>query len=360
MEYKHKYTRLTYAYITYAVAIICGLSLLSSCTSDNDDNPGKPGYDGVPLVILDTDIGSSTDDLFAMEMLYRYMDEGRCKLLGVVVNRMGDDYAALADVMNTYFGHGSIPIGMERGGIKNPSVFIDYRNLYKHTTETGELMFKRTLSDYSQLPNGWELYRRLLASQPDHSVSICSTGFVSSLVQLLVSEPDDISPLSGVELVSQKVKCLYLMAGVFTSSEEPDYNFLQDPTYAKLLFEHWPRSVDVVFSPMEVGNEIEYRPETVISDISWTDIHPIKEVYKKYNCDTGQKMWDPMAVIQAVEGDEVFTLSERGIVTLTPNAGTIFTPSATGNHRYQKPGTQEWCQAMLEKIRKSLLQSRRE
>ena len=49
--------------------------------------------------------------------------------------------------------------------------------------------------------------------------------------------------------------------------------------------------------------------------------------------------------------DEVFTLSERGIVTLTPNAGTIFTPSATGNHRYQKPGSQAWCQAMLEKIR---------
>lgn len=339
--------------IMVVAIVVCSFSMLTSCSSDNDDTPNKKEYDGVPLVILDTDIGSSTDDLFAMEMLYHYMDEGRCKLLGVVVDRMGDDYAALADVMNTYFGHGSTPIGVERGGIINPQVFIDYRNLYKHTTEKGEQMFKRTISNYSQLPNGWELYRRLLAAQPDHSVSICSIGFVSSLVQLLASEPDDISPLSGVELVSQKVKCLYLMAGVFTSSDEPEYNFLQAPTYAKLLFELWPRSVDVVFSPMEVGNEIEYKPETVISDISWTDIHPIKQVYMKYDCDTGQKMWDPMVVIQAVEGDELFTLSERGIVTLTPYSGTIFTPSATGNHRYQKPGTQAWCQAMLEKIRKS-------
>lgn len=339
--------------IMVVAIVVCGFSMLTSCSSDNDDTPNKKEYDGVPLVILDTDIGSSTDDLFAMEMLYHYMDEGRCKLLGVVVDRMGDDYAALADVMNTYFGHGSTPIGVERGGIINPQVFIDYRNLYKHTTENGEQMFKRTISNYSQLPNGWELYRRLLAAQPDHSVSVCSIGFVSSLVQLLASEPDDISPLSGVELVSQKVKCLYLMAGVFTSSDEPEYNFLQAPTYAKLLFELWPRSVDVVFSPMEVGNEIEYKPETVISDISWTDIHPIKQVYMKYDCDTGQKMWDPMVVIQAVEGDELFTLSERGIVTLTPYSGTSFTPSATGNHRYQKPGTQAWCQAMLEKIRKS-------
>ena len=339
--------------IMVVAIVVCGLSVLTSCSSDNDDTPNKKEYDGVPLVILDTDIGSSTDDLFAMEMLYRYMDEGRCKLLGIVVDRMGEDYAALADVMNTYFGYNSVPIGVERAGIRNPQVFIDYKNLYNHTTEKGERMFKRTISDYSQLPNGWVLYRRLLASQPDHSVSICSIGFVSSLVQLLASEPDDISPLSGVELVRQKVKCLYLMAGVFTSSEEPDYNFLQDPTYAKLLFELWPRSVDVVFSPMEVGNEIEYKPKTVISDINWTDIHPIKQVYMKYNCNTGQKMWDPLAVINAVEGDGVFTLSERGVVTLTPKVGTIFTPSATGNDRYQKPGTKAWCQEMLEKIRKS-------
>ena len=41
----------------------------------------------------------------------------------------------------------------------------------------------------------------------------------------------------------------------------------------------WPREVDIVSSPMEVGNEIEYKPETVINDINWTDIHPIKQVY---------------------------------------------------------------------------------
>ena len=334
--------------------LICGSSLLSSCTTENEDNPAQSEqkeYKGVPLVILDTDIGSSTDDLFTMEMAYRYEDEGRCKLLGIVVDREGEDYAALADVMNTYFGHANVPIGLERNGIKTPRVFIDYRNLYKLTTGKGEPMFKQTVSDYSTLPDGWKLYRQLLASQPDHSVSICSLGFVSCLTQLLASEPDDLSPLSGVELVRQKVKCLYLMAGIFTSSEEPEYNFLQAPEFAKKFFELWPRDVDAVFSPMEVGNEIEYKPETVISDISRTDIHPIKQVYMNYNCDTGQKMWDPMTLIQAVEGDAMFSLSERGIVSLTSKIGTSFTPSATGNHRYQKPGSKAWCDKMLEKIR---------
>lgn len=316
-----------------ALVLVCCLTLLSSCTVDHGDNPVSPeppGYQGVPLVILDTDIGSSTDDLVAMKMLYLYADEGRCQLLGVVVDRNGDDYAALADVMNTYYGYAHVPIGVERGGVRDPGVFIDYRYLYQHKNSQCKLMFKRSVSDYSALPNGWQLYRQLLASQPDHSVSICSVGFVSNLVQLLHSEPDDFSPLTGVELVRQKVKCLYLMAGVFTSSEEPDYNFLQDPTYAKLLFESWPHEVSVVFSPMEVGNEIEYRPEKVISDIDWTDIHPIKQVYLKYDCDTGQKMWDPMVVIHAVEGDSMFTLSCLGVVNLTPECVTVFTPLATG------------------------------
>ncbi len=53
-------------------------------------------------------------------------------------------------------------------------------------------------------------------------------------------------------------------------------------------------------------------------------------------------MWDPMAVIQAVEGDDLFTLSPRGSVSLTPQAETLFTPSATGNCRYQLPGTADW------------------
>lgn len=109
-------------------------------------------------------------------------------------------------------------------------------------------------------------------------------------------------------------------------------------------------STDDLFA-MEMGNEIEYIPETVISDINWTDIHPIKQVYMNYDCDTGQRMWDPLTVIHAVEGDAEFLLSERGIVTLTPKNVTIFTPSATGNFRYQKPGSKAWYDEKLEKIR---------
>ena len=323
--------------------------MMVGCNKGNSTE--EPQQADVPLIILDTDIGSSTDDLFAMEMLYRYEREGRCRLLGVVVDRMGEDCAACADVMNTYFGRGDLPIGLERNGIENPSVWIDYKAMPTYTNDNGSSMFERSVSDYATLPEGWRLYRRLLAAQEDHSVSIVSTGFVTALAQLLQSEGDEFSSLGGAELVRRKVKCIYLMGGVFGTSVEPDFNFAQGITFAQAFFDLWPQEVDMVFSPMEVGQEIEYVPDSVIADVAWTDIHPIKQVYMQCDCNTGQMMWDPMVVIQAVEGDTVFSLSERGTVTLTPQAETLFTPTPTGNCRYQKPGTAAWNARMLRKIR---------
>lgn len=333
-----------------ATIVIFASSMLTSCTED-DDNENSKEYKGVPLVILDTDIGSSTDDLFCMEMLYRYADQGRCKLLGIVVDREGEDCAACADVMNTYFGYGNLPIGLVREGIPNPTVFINYQALPNCQKADGSPMFNRSVSDYSSLPDGWQLYRRLLAAQPDKSVSICSVGFVTCLSQLLESGPDNYSNLSGVELVRSKVKCLYLMGGSFPRAVEPDYNLGQGISFSQTFFRLWPSDVEIIFSPGEVGDNIDYLPEQVLADISWTDEHPIKQVYMTCECDAGQRMWDPLTAINAIEGNGLFMLSERGTVSYTSTGKTIFTVSATGNCRYQFSGDNTWNSTMLEKIR---------
>ena len=345
---------MTKLWMLAAILVFGAMTALTSCSNDDDPTGRQDEYAGVPLVILDTDIGSSTDDLFALEMLYRYEDEGRCRLLGVMVDREGERNAAFADVMNTYFGHGDVPIGLVRDGIKEPKVWIDYAHVADTKDGEGQPMFRRTVADYSSLPDGWQLYRRLLAAQPDRSVSIVSVGFVTCLAQLLTSGADEYSSLTGVELVRRKVKCIYLQGGMFGEAEEPDFNFAQGITFAKTFFQNWPQEVDMVFSPMETGQEVEYTPEQVIADVSWTDVHPIKQVYMQCNCNTGQRMWDVMPVVQAVEGDALFTLSQRGTVRITDQAETIFTPSATGNCRYQLPGTEAWAAQMLEKIRNAI------
>ncbi len=334
-----------------AMSLMLTALVLFSCAKEDDPVPHKIVYDGVPLVILDTDIGSSTDDLFAMDMLYAYQELDLLKMIGVVVNREG--CADLADVMNTYYGHGDMPLAVVKNGLKNPKVWIDYQDMASYKDEQGNLMFKTSIEDYSKLPDGWELYRKLLAAQPDGSVTICSIGFLPCLAQLLQSGPDKYSALNGVELVRQKVKKIYLMGGVFGKAVEPDYNFLQGIDFSLTFFALWPSDVDMVFSPGEVGDDIEYVKDEIFYDIDWTDIHPIKEVYKRCNCETGQKMWDQMAVLPIVYGDELFYMSERGFVKLTEKGETLFTPSPAGNARYQKPGTTQWAEEILEMVRNS-------
>ena len=307
-------------------------------------------------IILDCDMGSSTDDMFALMMLHRYMDMGRCNLIGVVVDRMGRANADIVDVLNNFYGHPDVPIGLETDGQKDTHVWITYHNLPYARGTDGVPMFKRSVGDNGTYMEGYKLYRKLLASQPDRSVTIASIGFVTTLARLLQSGPDEYSPLNGVELVRKKVKDIYAMGGVFGKAVEPDYNFLQAIDFSLKFFELLPKEVDVVFSPGEVGDPLDYRPELVISDMSWTDLHPIKWTYQFLNCDTGQKMWAPQAVINAVEGDDFYKLSERGFVTLTPAGETLFTPDPKGNCRYQFPGDRTWCDTVLKYIRLMAIQ----
>lgn len=306
-------------------------------------------------VILDTDIGSSTDDLFALQMLYHYADLKEINLLGIIVDREGQESAYLADLMNTYYGHPEVPIGLVKNGIKNPKIWIDYKRLpeWKTQNEDDKLIFPYSCYDESY-PDGYKLYRKILSSQPDKSVSVCSIGFLTCLSQLLQSQADEYSDLMGIELVKRKIKTIYLMGGVFHNAiEKHEYNFSQGMDFVQVFFALLPSEVDVVFSPGEAADLLEYKIEDVISDIYWTDTHPIKQVYLNCNCNTGQKMWDVLTVVHAVKGDDWFTLSPRGIVEVSPNAETKFTPDPKGNFRYQIRGDDKWSEKIFAEIKKS-------
>ena len=267
-------------------------------------------YPDTTYVIYDTDIGSSTDDLFALGIIYFFARQESVELIGGIVCRMGDEYIRLADLMNTYYGFGDIPMGVERHGVEDPRVYIPYSGIADLKNDDGTPMFRHSIDDYSTLPDGWKLYRKLLASHPDHSVKIISLGFMSSLVQLLKSEPDEYSPLSGVDLVRQKVHSLYVMGGKFgeEGNDKAGYNFGHKTAilFSIDFLDLWPDSVHIYFSPSLPGDMLDYRPEEVLDDLAWIEKNPIKQVYLHYNCDTGQRMWDVYPALMALTGVEKY------------------------------------------------------
>ena len=301
-------------------------------------------------IIFDTDIGNSTDDLFALDVLYKMADFGLADIKGIVVSRPGYDYAALADIENTYYGYPDIPIGVERDGIKNSREYIDYRMLDKLKNNDGSKMFKRTDTNMADNLDGYKLYRKILAEADDQSVKIVAVGFVSSIVRLLESGPDEYSALPGKELVRQKVDSLYFMGTKLAAGREPGYNLRYDLPLARRFLAEWPSDVVVYVSPSPVGDALEYAPELVLQDLSAVDVHPIKQTYLNKNCNTGQKMWDYLCVINAVM-PQVFDYSAPGFIALDDKGEVCFTENEVGNFVYQMVGDEQWNKKMLALLR---------
>lgn len=337
------------------IFIVLTVLILVACNKDN--TTPEQQQPTVPQIIIDTDICSSTDDLFAMQLLYCYASQGRCNLLGVIVDRMGDTNAAVADLMNNYYGFPTLPIALERNGTYERFSYINYSPIAEATDDNGNLLFARTYSNYSSIPDGYILYRRLLANAADGSVTIILTGIPSTIANLLTSGADQYSSLSGVELVRRKVKRLYFMATKLEPSSEqnvsPGYNIMMHPEATKTLLQMWPDDVDVIISPSAPGNMVEYEPELVISDIDWTDIHPLKQIYMRFDCNTGQRMWDPMLPLQEIEGDDLIGLSPRGHMVFNDENKISFITDPDGNYRYQISGDEAWADRMLNLIRAS-------
>ena len=326
------------------------LCMTLAVTVEAKEKKGKPIQ-----MILDSDFGSSTDDLFALMMLNHYMDDGLVELKGVVVDREGEKNAQLVDIFNTYYGHPQIPIGLERNGVKNPRCFIPYNGICDLKDGQGNPLFKTT-QDIKNCPDGYKLYRRLLSQAKDNSIVVVAIGFVTTLAELFQSGADEYSNLSGVELFGKKVKSVYIQSGRFEAGDSLcGYNMRAASRQSAIFYDKLPRNVDLIMSPSNIGDKMNYLPQDVLSDLSYTEVNPIKSVYTNYTCDTGQRMWDTNCLVNAVEGDASYHLSPRGVVTFVDKGEEslmLFEERADGNARYQIPGDSYYNEVKLMDIRR--------
>ena len=308
----------------------------------------------IPM-ILDTDFGSCTDDVFALIMLYHYIEEGLVDLKGIVVDREGDRNAVLVDVFNEFYGHPGIPIALEHNGVKNPYDFIPYSRLIEFKNPDGSWLYSRTI-DPTQLPEGYKLYRKLLSEAEDHSVVVLAIGMMTCLQQLFESGADEYSQLNGIELFGRKVKSVYIQAGHFDGDDNlSGYNMRTASSAAAVFYDNLPKNVDLVLSPSFVGDTMDYPSADILTDLSYTDLNPIKTIYTQFDCEVGQRMWDTNCVVNAVLGDGEYNLSPRGWVRYVDRGKAslmLFTPDPDGNARYQLPGDSYFAEEKIMDIRR--------
>jgi len=63
-------------------------------------------------LILDTDIGNDIDDVECLDIVSKYVDEGKAELLALMLSKPGLDVAEAADIYTTWYGLEEVPIGV--------------------------------------------------------------------------------------------------------------------------------------------------------------------------------------------------------------------------------------------------------
>lgn len=283
-------------------------------------------------IIFETDMGNDIDDALALDILYKYLDADKINLLGISINK-DNKYAPLfIDIMNNWYGYPRIPIAIVQQGIEDPVPANFAAQTYK-SSKFHEYRGKNQSPDQTFIEST-QFYREILSRQEDNSVIIISVGYLTNLARLLDTKGDDISSLTGQELVSKKVKMLSVMGGNFNGINPQEYNIVKDIPSSKKVFEEWPSAITV--SPFEVGNQILYPGETIEKNLNYTTPSPLVFAYKSYNpMPYNRPTWDLTNVLEVVEdGSKYFSYSKKGKITITESGESHFQEDANGKHQY--------------------------
>lgn len=285
-------------------------------------------------VIFDTDMGNDVDDVIALDLLFKYQDEGKINLLALMSSKIDKGSAEFLDLMKTWYGYPKTPIGVVRHGVSGGNEPNYGYKVWMMKNAQGKPLFKTTTNDFSKLPDAHTLYRKILSRAADNSVVIVSVGFSTNLARLLLTGADQYSSLTGRELVAKKVKYFSLMAGDVLKPVS-EYNVKIDIPSAQMFFSLCP--VPVVTSPFDVGEKVKYPAAAIEQNFGWAPVHPLVEAYKAYQkMPYDRPMWDPTAVIEAVFPGQYLSSSERGTISIDNRGIMTFTPDARGLHRYLK------------------------
>jgi inosine-uridine nucleoside N-ribohydrolase len=250
-------------------------------------------------IIFDTDIAPDYDDVGAMALLHAFADKGEAKILATISSNAFETTAPTLSVLNTYFNRPGIPVGITKTALPD-------KNCSQQWAEAIVSKYPHALQSNDEAIDAVKLYRKILSSQPDTSVTIVSVGFFTNLAGLLNSTADEYSKLDGITLVRKKVKQLVSMAARIDKDGKSGYEFnvMVDPVASQKVFADWPTPVTI--SGFEIGEKIL----TGIRLINNKTIQnsPVKDAFQiALNYDSnkvGRNSWDETAVLVAIRGIE--------------------------------------------------------
>jgi inosine-uridine nucleoside N-ribohydrolase len=252
-------------------------------------------------IIFDSDMGPDYDDVGAIAILHALADKGEATILATMASTKYEGVAGVLNAFNIYFNRPNIPIGVPKDKA------LELRD-WQHWTDTISAKYPHQIKSNDEAPDAVQLYRKILASQPNNSVTIVTIGFLTNLSNLLNSTADQYSQLDGEQLVKRKVKLLVCMGGRFPSGYE--FNVMKDAAASQNVYVNW--NTPIIFSGFEIGAKVLAGLPLIRNEAIKND--PVKDVFRvsiplAKEDSLGRKSWDETAVLVAIKGySEFYTL----------------------------------------------------
>jgi arylsulfatase len=273
-------------------------------------------------LILDTDMSGDADDAGTLAMLHALADRGECELLATVVNRadLTKASAAAVDAINTWYGRPDLPIGTDKVG---PTA-LQRTSQYAPGLRDG---FPNDIGPDDRAPDAIDVYRRVLAGQPDGSVTIASVGALSNLAELWRREPG---------LVRAKVSRLVVMGGQFPPAAKPETNIATHPDAARFVAANWP--TEIVWQGFEIGNGVMTGGRLKQTPAA----NPVRRAFelrqygKRPSIEGGQPSYDQAAALYAVRGPDpaLWEVVRGGRVRIDEAGLSHWEPDPAGLHAF--------------------------
>lgn len=296
-------------------------------------------------LIIDTDLGFDCDDAAALAIANIYSNSGAADIVAITHCIGQGQGADCIELINQYYGtHCEV-------GISDCST-VDIDNYYQTYFVPLKVVdgfggFGEPPSFYKFLnavcpkqesrsyPDAVRLIIDKLAMLEDGSATILAIGQQNNIAKLVSDEPSGYWGLSNYRLLGKKLKKLIIMGGNFQPYDhayehggilwESEFNIYLDRNSAAAVAERKDLPIDYI--DFNCGKDI-----FAGSGVAEQTDNPVRAIYShfpKWDMPT----WDLVAALYAFHGEgELFSVSERGQVTVTPSGKTVFA-SGKGNHR---------------------------
>ncbi len=280
-------------------------------------------------IVLDTDIGTDSDDIGALAILCNLAHQQKINLLAVTSCSSTLEPVYTIDLIAQCYGI-DIPVGKSVVPYGDDDAHGDYARKICQAY-TSRLCGK-------PIPSAVSVLRKALTQG---NVTLVTVGPLNNIAELLDSQPDEISPLDGKQLFQQNVTEVYAMAGTFENNWT-EWNVAENvPAFCKVLD---TVTCPITFIPFEVGAKVK----TATNFLNGDDC-PMKLGYFVHNHGP-RESWDPItAYCSAVE---CFPTTSWGQI-LSDDKGVTTYKCGCGNRRYVLPNFD--VQQVTEKLEKLMV-----